>query len=149
MHTPAYQILPEFCRKRRSIYDTLVQYNSCAITLYRCSPVYCMTPWYNTIAVQQHVEENLPSSTVLSNSSQTMSKLNFFFSLQEQQIKKMFVAMQLQLHTCCTACPYLVLKTAHCAELACLPVSAHPSGAFLEIEAEGCSRAQKKMRSRA
>ncbi len=34
--------------------------------------------------------------------------------------------MQLQLHICCTACPYLVLKTAHCAELACLPVSAHP-----------------------
>ncbi len=27
--------------------------------------------------------------------------------------------MQLQLHICCTACPYLVLKTAHCAELAC------------------------------
>ena len=76
----------------------LVQYNSCAITLY---------------SVVQHVEGNLPSSTVLSNSSQTMSKLNFFSSLQEQQ-KKIFVAMQLQLHICCTACPYLVLKTALC-----------------------------------
>ena len=52
----------------------LVQYNSCAITLY---------------SIVQHVEGNLPSSTVLSNSSKTMSKLNFFSSLQEQQKKNL------------------------------------------------------------